>query len=128
MVCLTLNYLSLENISKSFGDRVLFEDPNFGLNYGDKVALIANNGSGKTSMLKIIDGKNVPGTGKVTVRNGIRIGHLEQEPVFNEKYTINELLYNSNAGVVKIIREYESALAMQTGECECLLLEITAFI
>ena len=93
---------------------MLFEGLNFGLNYGDKVALIANNGSGKTSMLKIIAGKDVPGTGKVTVRNGIRIGYLEQEPVFNEKYTINELLYNSNAEVVKIIREYESALELQT--------------
>ena len=95
---------------------MLFEGLNFGLNYGDKVALIANNGSGKTSMLKIIAGKDVPGTGKVTVRNGIRIGYLEQEPVFNEKYTINELLYNSNAEVVKIIREYESALEMQTND------------
>ena len=109
-----MNYLSVENISKSFGERVLFEGLNFGLNYGDKVALIANNGSGKTSMLKIIAGKDVPETGKVTLRNGIRIGYLEQEPVFNEKYTINELLYNSNAEVVKIIREYESALELQT--------------
>ena len=100
----------------SFGERVLFEGLNFGLNYGDKVALIANNGSGKTSMLKIIAGKDVPGTGKVTLRNGIRIGYLEQEPVFNEKFTINELLYNSNAEVVKIIREYESALEMQTND------------
>ena len=108
--------MSVENISKSFGERVLFEGLNFGLNYGDKVALIANNGSGKTSMLKIIAGKDVPGTGKVTVRNGIRIGYLEQEPVFNEKFTINELLYNSNAEVVKIIREYESALEMQTND------------
>ena len=105
-----MNYLSVENISKSFGERVLFEGLNFGLNYGDKVALIANNGSGKTSMLKIIAGKDVPGTGKVTLRNGIRIGYLEQEPVFNEKYSINELLYNSNAEVVKIIREYDETI------------------
>ena len=111
-----MNYLSVENISKSFGEKVLFEGLNFGLNYGDKVALVANNGSGKTSMLKIIAGKDVPGTGKVTVRNGIRIGYLEQEPVFNEKFTINELLYNSNAELVKIIREYESALEMQTND------------
>jgi ATP-binding cassette subfamily F protein uup len=111
-----VNYLSVENISKSFGERVLFEGLNFGLNYGDKVALVANNGSGKTSMLKIIAGKDVPGTGKVTVRNGIRIGYLEQEPVFNEKLTVNELLYSSNVEVVRIIREYESALEMQTND------------
>jgi ATP-binding cassette subfamily F protein uup len=67
-------------------------------------------------MLKIIAGKDVPGTGKVTVRNGIRIGYLEQEPVFNEKLTVNELLYSSNVEVVRIIREYESALEMQTND------------
>ena len=111
-----MNYLSVENISKAFGEKVLFEGLNFGLNYGDKVALVANNGSGKTSMLKIIAGKDVPGTGKVTVRNGIRIGYLEQEPVFNEKLTVNELLYSSNVEVVRIIREYESALEMQTND------------
>ena len=111
-----MNYLSVENISKAFGEKVLFEGLNFGLNYGDKVALVANNGSGKTSMLKIIAGKDVPGTGKVTVRNGIRIGYLEQEPIFNEKLTVNELLYSSNVEVVRIIREYESALEMQTND------------
>mgnify|MGYP001476622916 FL=1 len=109
-----LNYLSVENISKSFGERVLFEGLSFGLSYGDKVALIANNGTGKTSMLKIIAGNDVSDTGKITLRNGIRVGYLEQEPVFRDDYTINELLYNSNSDVVKVIREYESALEKQT--------------
>ena len=109
-----MNYLSVENISKSFGERVLFEGLNFGLNQGDKVALIANNGTGKTSMLKIISGKDTSKTGKITVRKGIRIGYLEQEPIFNDNYTINELLHNSNTDIVKIIKEYELALQMQT--------------
>ena len=109
-----MNYLSVENISKSFGERVLFEGLNFGLNQGDKVALIANNGTGKTSMLKIISGKDTSETGKITVRKGIRIGYLEQEPIFNDNYTINELLHNSNTDTVKIIKEYELALQMQT--------------
>ena len=109
-----LNYLSVENISKSFGERVLFEGLSFGLSFGDKVALIANNGTGKTSMLKIIAGYDVSDTGKITLRNGIRVGYLEQEPVFRDDYTINELLYNSNSDVVKVIREYESALEKQT--------------
>ncbi len=109
-----MNYLSVENISKSFGERVLFEGLSFGLSFGDKVALIANNGSGKTSMLKIIAGNDISDTGKVTLRNGIRVGYLEQEPVFHDDYTINELLYNSNSDVVKVIREYESALEKQT--------------
>ena len=109
-----MNYLSVENISKSYGERVLFEGLSFGLSFGDKVALIANNGSGKTSMLKIIAGNDISDTGKVTLRNGIRVGYLEQEPVFRDDYTINELLYNSNSDVVKVIREYESALEKQT--------------
>ena len=109
-----MNYLSVENISKSFGERVLFEGLSFGLSFGDKVALIANNGSGKTSMLKIIAGNDISDTGKVTLRNGIRVGYLEQEPVFRDDYTINELLYNSNSDVVKVIREYESSLEKQT--------------
>tara|TARA_B100001093_G_scaffold314543_1_gene300121 strand:- start:254 stop:2125 length:1872 start_codon:yes stop_codon:yes gene_type:complete len=109
-----LNYLSVENISKSFGERVLFEGLNFGLNQGDKVALIANNGTGKTSMLKIISGKDTSETGKITLRKGIRIGYLEQEPIFNDNHTINELLHNSNTEIVKIIKEYELSLQMQT--------------
>ena len=71
---------------------MLFEGLNFGLNYGDKVALIANNGSGKTSMLKIIAGKDVPGTGKVTLRNGIRIGYLEQDPILEQQQCLQQLL------------------------------------
>jgi ATP-binding cassette subfamily F protein uup len=109
-----LNYLSVENISKSFGERVLFSGLSFGLNFGDKVALIANNGTGKTSMLKIIAGKDISDSGNITIRNGIRIGYLEQEPIFNDDYSVNELLYNSNTEMVKIIREYDSALEMQT--------------
>jgi ATP-binding cassette subfamily F protein uup len=109
-----MNYLSVENISKSFGERVLFQGLSFGLSFGDKVALIANNGSGKTSMLKIIAGNDVPETGKVTLRNGIRVGYLEQEPNFNVENTINDLLFNSNTEVVKVIKEYESALENQS--------------
>ena len=65
-------------------------------------------------MLKIIAGKDNTETGKITVRNGIRIGYLEQEPVLNDNYTISELLYNSNTNIVKIIKEYELALQLQT--------------
>jgi ATP-binding cassette subfamily F protein uup len=109
-----LNYLSVESISKSYGERILFSGLSFGLNFGDRVALIANNGSGKTSMLKIIAGKDVSDDGNVTLRNGIRIGYLEQEPHFNDDNSVNELLYNSNTEMVKVIKEYDSALEMQT--------------
>ena len=111
-----MNYLSVENISKSYGERVLFEGLTFGLSQGDKVALIANNGTGKTSMLKIIAGKDVSESGKITLRKGIRIGYLEQEPSFNESYTIKELLDNSSTEMMSIIREYEEALENQSND------------
>jgi ABC transport system ATP-binding/permease protein len=111
-----VNYLSVENISKSYGERVLFEGLTFGLSQGDKVALIANNGTGKTSMLKIIAGKENSESGKITLRNGIRIGYLEQEPSFNENYTIKELLDNSSTEMMSIIREYELALENQSND------------
>ena len=109
-----MNYLSVENISKSYGERILFQDLFFGLSKGDKMALIANNGTGKSSMLKIIAGKEVTESGKITLRNGIRVGYLEQDPLFNEGFTVKEFLENSNSDVMQIIRDYDKALELQT--------------
>ena len=111
-----MNYLSVENISKSYGERVLFEGLTFGLSQGDKVALIANNGTGKTSMLKIIAGQDASESGKITLRKGIRIGYLEQEPLFNDNYTVKELLDNSSTEMMSIIRDYEIALENQSSD------------
>lgn len=111
-----MNYLSVENISKSYGERILFQDLFFGLSKGDKMALIANNGTGKSSMLKIIAGKDVTESGKITLRNGIRIGYLEQDPLFNEGFTVKEFLENSNSDVMQIIRDYDKALELQTDD------------
>ena len=109
-----MNYLSVENISRSYGERVLFEQLSFGLNKGDKVALIANNGSGKTSMLKIIAGEDVSEGGAITLRKGIRIGYLNQDPNFQNDLSIKELLERSNSKFISIINEYESALSAQS--------------
>ena len=111
-----MNYLSVENISKSYGERILFQELFFGLSKGDKMALIANNGTGKSSMLKIIAGKDVSESGKITLRNGIRIGYLEQDPLFNEAFTIKEFLDNSNSEIMQIIKGYDKALELQTND------------
>ena len=111
-----MNYLSVENISKSYGERILFQELFFGLSKGDKMALIANNGTGKSSMLKIIAGKDVSESGKITLRNGIRIGYLEQDPIFNEAFTIKEFLDNSNSEIMQIIKGYDKALELQTND------------
>ena len=83
-----MNYLSAENISKHYGERVLFENLSFGLSKGEKTALIANNGTGKSTLLKILVGKDVSDTGEVAIRDGVRVGYLDQEPTFDESLTI----------------------------------------
>ena len=105
-----MNYLSLENLGKNYGERVLFEGLTFGLSQGDKMALIANNGTGKSSMLKIIAGADVSDEGSVTLRNGIRTGYLSQEPNFDNSLTIEKLITESQTEITKLIKEYEQAL------------------
>jgi len=75
-----MNLLTVENISKSYGELVLFSNISFGINKDQKIALIAKNGSGKTSILNIISGKDAAETGLITNRKGIKISFLEQEP------------------------------------------------
>ncbi len=109
-----MNYLSVEGLTKTYGERVLFEDLSFGLSKGDKFALIANNGTGKTSMLKIIASMDTADRGEVALRNGIRIGYLDQNPSFDEHLTINEMITGNNSHVLDIIAQYELALVRQT--------------
>jgi ATP-binding cassette subfamily F protein uup len=105
-----MNYLSVENLGKNYGERVLFEGLTFGLSQGDKMALIANNGAGKSSMLKIIAGTDISDEGSVTLRNGIRTGYLSQEPNFDNSLTIEKLITHSQTEITKLIKEYEQAL------------------
>jgi ABC transport system ATP-binding/permease protein len=103
-----MNYLSVDRIAKSFGDRVLFKDLSFGLSRGDKVALIAQNGTGKSSMLEIICGNEVADEGQVVMRNGVRVGYLRQEPLFDETFTISEVLEKSNSLFRNLLTEFEN--------------------
>ncbi len=105
-----MNYLSVENLGKNYGERVLFKGLTFGLSQGNKMALIANNGTGKSSMLKIIAGADVSDEGSVTLRNGIRTGYLSQEPNFDNSLTIEKLITESQTEITKLIKEYEQAL------------------
>ena len=111
-----MNYLSVENLSKDYGERILFEGLTFGLSRGDKMALIANNGTGKSSLLKIIANEDIPDSGTVTLRAGIRIGSLAQEPNFDKNKTLEELISSSNTELIKIIKDYEKALEEQAKE------------
>lgn len=105
-----MNYLSVENLSKNYGERILFEGLTFGLSQGDKMALIANNGTGKSSLLKIIAGDDISDGGTVTLRNGIRTAYLSQEPNFDSNLSIEKLISESQTETTQLIREYENAL------------------
>ena len=105
-----MNYLSAENISKSFGDQLLFEGLTFGLARGDKAALIARNGTGKTTLLRILIGKESTDTGSFTFRNGIKTGFLEQVPELDESLTIDQLILTANTPLLSVIQQYEKVL------------------
>jgi len=105
-----MNLLTVENISKSFGELVLFENLSFGVNKDQKIAFIAKNGTGKTSILKMLSGADLPDTGKVNYRKGIRVSFLEQEPDLNSDLTIEETIFASDSEVLKVISAYEQAL------------------
>lgn len=102
-----ISYLQIENLSKSYGDKVLFTDINFGVLQGQKIALIAKNGTGKTSLLNIIAGKDSQDSGDITFRKDIKLGYLEQIPEMDENNTVINELFNSTDPVLSVIRDYE---------------------
>lgn len=101
-----MNLLSVNQLSKSFGDKVLFKNINFGINYGDKVALIAKNGSGKSTLFKILQGIEIPDSGEVVFRKELCISFLSQEPELNNNHTIEEAIYAGDSEVVKTAIDY----------------------
>ena len=104
-----MNLLSVENVSKSYGLRVLFEGITFGLSQGDKVALVARNGAGKSSLLRIISGKDVPDTGIVSMRKDMRVEFLHQDPQFDANKNILEAVLSSDSELIRTVREFEEA-------------------
>ncbi|MRX41444.1 ATP-binding cassette domain-containing protein [Flavobacterium sp. LC2016-23] len=105
-----MNYLSVENISKSFGERTLFDNISFGINKDQKIAFIAKNGSGKTTIMSIINGLDEPDTGQVVLRKGIRMAFLSQDNNLQEELTIEESIFASDNETLKVIEAYEKAL------------------
>ncbi|QNJ96727.1 ABC-F family ATP-binding cassette domain-containing protein [Constantimarinum furrinae] len=105
-----MNYLSVENISKSYGERVLFRDISFGINAGQKIGFVAKNGTGKTSMLNILSGADTPDSGSVVYRKNVKVAFLSQEPDLDPKLSIEETIFSSDNHILTVISNYEKAL------------------
>jgi ABC transport system ATP-binding/permease protein len=106
-----MNLLSVEGLSKSYGEKKLFEGISFGIEQGQKIALIARNGTGKSTLMKILAGQDVPDNGKVTLRRDVRLAYLDQNPFFSPESTVFESAFHSDLPVLRIVREYERCLA-----------------
>lgn len=105
-----MNYLSVENISKSFGELELFNNISFGINKDQKIAFIAKNGTGKSTLLNIIAGLESADSGQVVSRKGLKIEYLSQEDTLNNLLTVEETIFDSDNETLKIIEEYTHAL------------------
>jgi ATP-binding cassette subfamily F protein uup len=105
-----MNYLSVENLTKSFGERVLFSDLTFGIDQGQKVSIIAKNGSGKTTLLRCLMDYEQYDSGRIVYRNDIRIAFMEQTELMNEKQTILEAVFDHDLPELKLIKEYNVAM------------------
>ena len=105
-----ISYLQASKISRRIGDNLLFENIDLNINSGDKVALIAVNGAGKSSILDILYGKESPDEGSVNLRRGLRMSYLEQTPSLNDYNTILDELFSTGSNLVKVIRDYEKSL------------------
>ncbi len=105
-----MNYLSAENISKTFNDRWLFKEINLGISQGEKLAFVGNNGVGKSTILKILTGELATDSGQVVVRDGIRLGYLTQQPSVDESLLVKDILFSETNEIARVVKEYEDCL------------------
>jgi ATP-binding cassette subfamily F protein uup len=105
-----MNLLLIEHLTKSFGDNLLFNDITLGIDKGEKIALIAKNGTGKSTLLNIIGNVDAADSGTITIRNGIKVAYLNQHPDFNPYSTISELIFSDDNEYSMAVKEYELCL------------------
>ncbi|MFD2823306.1 ABC-F family ATP-binding cassette domain-containing protein [Lacinutrix iliipiscaria] len=105
-----MNYLNVENISKSYGELELFQDISFSIHKDQKIAFVAKNGTGKTSILNILAKQDVPDSGQVIFRKDIVVSFLTQEPILDSNLTIEDTIFSSDNAILQVIKSYEKAL------------------
>jgi len=106
-----MNILTVEKLHKSFGYKILFDDITFGINEGDKIGIIGVNGTGKSTLLKIIAGVEKGDSGQIVTMNGLKIAYLPQSPSFHHKGTVLQQVFESDDQTMKLVRDYETAIA-----------------
>ncbi|MEX2513948.1 MAG: ABC-F family ATP-binding cassette domain-containing protein [Cyclobacteriaceae bacterium] len=112
-----MNYLSIENLSKAFGERALFKNISFGIDQGQKTALVGINGAGKSTLMKIIMGEEIADEGKVAINQQIKIAYVHQNPVFDGELTIEQTIFDDPGNeVLQLIKEYQKAMAASQKE------------
>src|SRR5450759_254917 len=111
-----ISYLQADNIARRIGDHLLFENISLNINKDDKVALIAVNGAGKSSLLDILAGRESPDKGFLSIKRNLQIAYLQQSPVLNESNNIIDELFSTDSQLVRVIREYEKCLLTGTPE------------
>jgi ATP-binding cassette subfamily F protein uup len=121
-----VNYLRAENLYKRYGDRILFENLTLTIEKGDKIALIAKNGTGKTNLLNILAGLDTSdGEGKVITDKNIQVAYLPQEPYLDPKLNVWDALFNSNNELLKAVAEYEEVMRIsETNHDEATMLKL----
>lgn len=112
MVC----YLQVENLTKSYGELVMFDRISFAINEGERIALIARNGAGKSTLLNLIAGRDSADEGTITPRRDLRVAYLEQDPAFDPALTVLEASLGANRDDARVIAAYERAITDPTGE------------
>jgi ATP-binding cassette subfamily F protein uup len=105
-----LNYLQVDNLSKAYGEKILFQNISFSLDKGQKVALIARNGTGKSSLMHILAGIEAPDSGKIITRRDLKIDYLQQNPQLDETKSILDTIFAAGTGLMKVIHDYEFSL------------------
>jgi len=110
-----MHYVSVEGISKSYGITGLFDKLSFNINEGDKIALVARNGVGKSSLLKILAGKDTPDNGKVWINKDVNVALFEQDNYFDEEKTVLENIFHTEHPIINAIKLYEAAIESNDG-------------
>ncbi len=105
-----MNYLSAESLSKSFNDRWLFKDLTLGISQGDKMALVGENGTGKSTLLKILTGQIPQDSGVVSIRDGVKLGYLTQQPNVAGNLSVKEIIFDKNNKVASVVKDYEECI------------------